>query len=93
MSEDEVRLEGPPPRFGATHPPRYPHDEIVRTAKENPGEWVNFTVGGGRNNHTSLANSMRAGRYVQYRPAADWEIAPRKVGDENRIYVRFIGEK
>lgn len=91
MAERSKRLtwEEPPPARRRSH--QVNHAEIARKLKARPGQWA--VVSAYPNSRTSgaTASAIRTGRVTAYLPVGEWEATSRTVGDEHRVYVRYLG--
>ncbi len=91
MTDDDVfRWENPPPDAkGRNGKSLITHELIASRLRGRPGHWALI--------HTTSAPSaiprnITLGRIRAYAPAGTFQAVSRRVGDEFRIYVRFVGE-
>lgn len=88
-----IRWEDPPPRAGCrTYYPRA-HDwpAIVEDLQAKPHTWAVVAISINPSASGQTANYIRNGHLAAFRDGR-YESTARKVGDECRVYARYIGE-
>ena len=84
----ELKWEEPPP--AARGPLGY--EETAQQLKAKPGQWAIVATFPRRSNAGTLSHNIRIGRTAAWQPAGDFEAVSRKVGEEVRVYARYLGE-
>lgn len=67
--------------------------------KQHPNRWAIIATfpaypngGGGESKASAVAQGIRQGKSAACYPAGSFEAKQRRVDDEHRVYVRYIGE-
>ena len=84
----EIRFEVPPlasRRF-------VDHAAVAAQLRARPGEWAPIGVYGTGGSAAAMAYSIKAGRIKPYAPKGSFEALARTVGDECRVYARYVGD-
>lgn len=89
----EIHFEALPGVSGGSRRPRGEHAEIAAKLRERPSEWAPIGTFETARAAGSLAYAIRKGRLSAYLPEGAFEASARTVGEEHRLYVRFVGEK
>jgi hypothetical protein len=84
----KLKFEDPPPAKRA--PRRF--DLVAQELKANPGRWAVIAVFDKRPNANSTARQIRLGLTSYWQNPGDFEAVSRAVGDEFRVYARYLGE-
>lgn len=88
MSAGVIRWEAPPPVRLGRQPSALDHEAIAAELRATPGEWGLIAVGAV---HSGITSAIETGRISPYRPAGSFQATRRQVGDEQRVYCRFVG--
>jgi hypothetical protein len=79
-----VDFIGPPPAGTSKH------NHIAEELRARPGEWAVVQRKTSTARAASAAQAIRTGRLRAYAPAGAFEAKSRKVGDEYRVYARYV---
>lgn len=85
---DELEWGDPPQREGRTY---HRHWQIAKRLRARKGEWAHVTYNSARG-ATHAASKASLGETLAYTPAGDFEAVYRRVNDEHRMYIRFLGD-
>lgn len=64
------------------------YEGIAHDLRERPGEWALVAVGPG---HTGTAGHISSARARCFKPAGSFEARRQQVGEEIRVYARYVG--
>jgi hypothetical protein len=67
--------------------------EFAKQLRARPGQWAVVTVRTTAAEAGQYAYTVRKGVRKLFQPAGTFEAVSRKVGDEHRVYARYVGEK
>jgi hypothetical protein len=88
-----LRFEDPPTHRSTA---LAPYEADLAELKEHPNRWAvlaAFPIGDNAEGKASaVAQAIRLGKAV-CAPKGSFEVTQRKVDDEQRVYVRYIGEQ
>jgi len=87
-SGDGLTWEQPPPP-ASDHRTKW--SLVAEQLRARPGEWAIVAVRKDTGLAASMANNLRKGRYGGV-TEGEFESASRKIGDECRVYLRYIGQ-
>lgn len=91
MAQGETfNWQEPPPRGGAG---RISHTVIAERLRANPGAWAHIGNYKTARSSAAMAGSIKRASWRAYEPKGAYEAHSRKVGDEYRVYARYIGEE
>lgn len=91
MAGTRVKWEEPPGggdgrRDGVAHKP------LADALKRKPGKWAHILTYERARTSGSIAGIIRDGKASAWQPAGHFEATANKVGEEYRVYARYVGE-
>lgn len=84
-------FEDPPEVRRKARPHGY-HQEVAEELRTYAGEWARVDSYSTPSSASSMAQSIRRANLAAYRPPGAFEATSRKVGNEFRVYARYVGE-
>jgi hypothetical protein len=91
-----LRFEDPP----ASRSVASAYTADLEELKQHPNRWAiiaafpaNPVHGDGDTKAANLAQAIRQGKTPVCQPARSFEVKQRRVDDEHRVYVRYVGEQ
>lgn len=93
MTQPVITFEDLPPAPRGGRNPSELNLDIAARLKEKPGEWAHVRTRTTATRAASMAHHIRVGTSPCFRPKGAFEAAARLVGDEHRVYARYVGER
>lgn len=91
-----LRFEDPPEHRNAAS--RFAAD--LKELKQHPNRWAILAAfpatpatSDGESKAANLAGAIRQGKTPASHPKGSFEVKQRRVDDEHRVYVRYVGEE
>lgn len=84
-------IPGDPPSSRSRQPGTGINYDIAAKLRTRPGVWAHVRTFNSGQNAANYALLVRTGRVVAFTPSGTFEAVSRKVGDEQRVYARFVG--
>lgn len=73
--------------------PRGKHFAIAAELRTRPGEWAHIVSYANQRTAGSVAYGIRNGLQRAYEPAGAYDAVSRSLGEEYRIYARYVGDE
>ena len=91
-----LRFEDPPMHRSAV---LYPYEADLAELKQHPNRWAIIAAfpchplgNGAESKATTVAQAIRQGKAPVCQPKGCFEAKQRRIDDEHRVYVRYVGE-
>jgi hypothetical protein len=88
-----LRFEDPPTHRSTA---LGPHEADLAELKQHPNRWAviaTFPLVGGEAKASAVAQAIRLGKAPVCQPKGSFEVKQRRIDDEHRVYVRYVGEQ
>ena len=84
-----LKWESPPEINSRRRPGKW--TTIMEALRTRPGEWAHVHTSDSSSKASSMAANIRLGRIGMDTERGGYEAVSRRVGDEWRVYARYIG--
>lgn len=91
MAGPRLKWEDPPGGQGGRRD-GVPHKDISDKLRRQPRKWAHVLTYGAARTSGSIAGIIRSGKTRAWQPAGAFEATANKVGEEYRVYARYVGQ-